>query len=81
MLFLIVFFCCIVILPILAAFYVKKTNSPKGRGEIGEKQVERASHYCFDSSSRILRNLYLPWGNGATSEIDEIVVSSSGICN
>ena len=33
----------------------------------------------FSSTDKILHNLYLPWPNGTTTEIDQIVITSSGI--
>ena len=49
------------------------------KGRHGENLVSRTTERCFKSSDRIIRNLYLSWENGTTTEIDEIAITSSGI--
>lgn len=50
------------------------------RGRIGEKGVSRVSDLaCFRTTAIPIKNLYLPWPDGKTSQIDEIIIASSGI--
>ena len=53
--------------------------SIRAKGRHGENLVSRTIERCFKSSDRIIRNLYLSWENGTTTEIDEIAITSSGI--
>ena len=53
--------------------------SIRAKGRHGENLVSRTTERCFKSSDRIIRNLYLSWENGTTTEIDEIAITSSGI--
>lgn len=67
-------------------YQIYKHKEPGIKGRRGERKVARTvsryvshSHNNMPSSSRTLRNVYLPWPNGSTTEIDEIVISTSGI--
>ena len=63
---------------IIAAIIVH-TKSSTMKGIKGERQVARVTKHYYRDSDRILYNLYLPWNNGSTAEIDELVISKSGI--
>lgn len=51
----------------------------KIRGEIGEDVVSFTTSHCFPSYSKTLQDVYLHFHNGHTTQIDEIVISDSGI--
>lgn len=51
----------------------------KFHGTIGEEVVSFSISSCFNSNSRTLKNTYLHFNNGHTTQVDEIVFSSSGI--
>ena len=68
----------LILLGIIAAIIVH-TKSSTMKGIKGERQVARVTKHCYRDSDRILYNLYLPWNNGSTAEIDELVISKSGI--
>lgn len=74
-----VLYLLIPILLIVLGFIFYRCNSPKVRGKYGEKRVAFRTEQLFTSRDLILRNLYLPWGDGSTTEIDEVVISRSGI--
>lgn len=49
------------------------------RGKIGEMKVSFTTSFCFDTYKQVIRNIYLHFYNGKTTEVDEIIITSSGI--
>lgn len=50
------------------------------KGKKGEKKVSRiADRACANSSAVPIKNLCLPWPDGKTAQIDELIISDSGI--
>ena len=68
----------LILLGIIAAIIVH-TKSSTMKGIKGERQVVRVTKHYYRDSDKILYNPCLPWNNGATAEIDELVISKSGI--
>lgn len=64
----------------IALSFLRSTGSMhKDKGRIGEDRVDAMLKRCFSRHDAFLRNLYLPWEDGTTTEIDEVVISESGI--
>lgn len=50
------------------------------KGERGEKKVSRIADRTFANTTAVpVKNLYLPWPDGRTAQIDELVIADSGI--
>ena len=50
------------------------------QGNKGERKVSRITNWTWlGTKAVLLRNLYLPWPDGKTSQIDELVIADSGI--
>ncbi len=69
----------ILIIIIISFIVLIKKNSHNDGGSFGETQVATKSRSCFTSPYRVLYNVYLSWPSGSTTEIDEIVITTSGI--
>ena len=55
-------------------------NSSEAKGERGEKKVSRIVDRTFANTNAIpLKDLYLPWPDGGTTQIDELIIADSGI--
>lgn len=76
----------VLVIFILFAIFAYKRKSPRAKGNAGERKAARTTEQYFHSFSspgcnavKTLYNLYLPWPNGSTAEIDELIISESGI--
>ena len=50
------------------------------KGERGEKKVSRIADRAFANTAAVpIKNLCLPWPDGRTAQIDELVIADSGI--
>ena len=50
------------------------------KGERGEKKVSRIADRTFANTTAVpIKNLCLPWPDGRTAQIDELVIADSGI--
>ena len=50
------------------------------KGEKGEKKVSRiADRACANTTAVPIKNLCLPWPDGRTTQIDELIIADSGI--
>jgi hypothetical protein len=62
--------------------YYKVTHTPyrtSDKGVIGERNIYRKLGYLERSGARFLFNLYLPKGNGRTTEIDVLMIHQKGL--
>lgn len=71
---LLLFFIALVALVFLASKY----SNPEYKGFLGEEDVAKTLGQ-FKEDGVVLRNCYIPCGNGKTSEIDLIMIHKSGI--
>ena len=50
------------------------------KGKLGESKVSWISNYAkLGDNSVTIRNLYLPWSDGGTAQIDQLIIAESGI--
>ena len=74
--FLVIAVILILILELLTRVY----NSSEAKGERGEEKVSRiVDSACANTTAIPIKNLYLPWPNGGTAQIDELIIADSGI--
>lgn len=74
-------FLVIAIIIILILGFISRTyNSSEAKGERGEQKVSRiVDRACANTTAIPIKNLYLPWPDGGTAQIDELIIADSGI--
>ena len=59
---------------------IRFTESIEEKGTRGEREVSQIVAWsCYGSNAIPIKNLYLPWPDGSTAQIDELIIADSGI--
>ena len=69
-----------VIIILILGFLTRAYNSSEAKGERGEQKVSRiVDRACTNTTAIPIKNLYLPWPDSGTAQIDELIIADSGI--
>ena len=70
----------IAIIIFLIVRLIARSSSSEEKGARGEKKVSRIVDRTVSNTNAIpIKDLYLPWPDGGTAQIDELIIADSGI--
>lgn len=73
-------FLVLAVIILILEFLARAYNSSEAKGERGEQKVSKiVDRVCANTTAIPIKNLYLPWPDGGTAQIDELIIADSGI--
>lgn len=73
-------FLVLAVIILILGFLARAYNSSEAKGERGEQKISQiVDRACANTTAIPIKNLYLPWSDGRTAQIDELIIAESGI--
>ena len=73
-------FLVLIVIILILGFISRAYNSSEAKGKRGEQKISRiVNRACANTTAIPIKNLYLPWSDGCTAQIDELIIVDTGI--